>query len=100
MTLYRIELSFNAEQDIDDIALYTLKEYGQKQQDLYLSLIEQEFYTIAENPFIGRGHSDLSDNIQIWTVGKHIIVYTVNDKTDSICILRILHQSVDVKRYV
>jgi toxin ParE1/3/4 len=100
MTLYRIELSFNAEQDIDDIALYTLKEYGQKQQDLYLSLIEQGFYTIAENPFIGRGHSDLSDNIQIWTVGKHIIVYTVNDKTDSICILRILHQSVDVKRYV
>jgi toxin ParE1/3/4 len=100
MTLYRIELSFNAEQDIDDIALYTLKEYGQKQQDLYLSLIEQGFYTIAENPFIGRGHSDLSDNIQIWTVGKHIIVYTVNDKTDSICILRILHQSVDLKRYV
>jgi len=100
MTLYRIELSFNAEQDIDDIALYTLKEYGHKQQDLYLSLIEQGFYMIAENPFIGRGHSDLSDNIQIWTVGKHIIVYTVNDKTDSICILRILHQSVDVKRYV
>jgi toxin ParE1/3/4 len=100
MTLYRIKLSFNAEQDLDDIALYTLKEYGQKQQDLYLSLIEQGFYTIAENPFIGRGHSDLSDNIQIWTVGKHIIVYTVNDKTDSICILRVLHQSVDVKRYV
>jgi toxin ParE1/3/4 len=88
MILYRIELSLNAEQDIDDIALYTLNEYGYKQQDLYLSLIEQAFYTIAENPFIGRGHSDLSDNIQIWTAGKHIIVYTVNDKTDSICILR------------
>ena len=35
MTLYQIELLFDAEQDLDDIALYTLKEYGQKQQDLY-----------------------------------------------------------------
>lgn len=100
MTPYQIELFFDAEQDLDDIALYTLSEYGQKQQDLYLSLIEQGFDTIAENPFIGRGHSDLSDNIQIWPVGKHIIVYTVNDKLDSVYILRILHQSVDLKRYV
>jgi toxin ParE1/3/4 len=98
MTLYQIELSFEAEQDLDDIALYTLKEYGEKQQDLYLSLIEQGLNTIAQNPFIGRGHSDLSDTIQIWTIGKHIIIYTVNDKTDTIFILRILHQSVDMKR--
>ena len=100
MNQYRIKLSISAQEDIDNILVYTLVEYGQKQQDLYLSLIEQGFDTIAENPFIGRGHSDLSDNIQIWTVGKHIIVYSVNDTLDSVYILRILHQSVDLKRYV
>jgi plasmid stabilization system protein ParE len=56
--------------------------------------------TIAQNPYIGHAHSELSDDIQIWRTGKHIIIYTVDDDKSVIYVVRILHQSTDVKRHI
>ncbi|MEM6602827.1 MAG: type II toxin-antitoxin system RelE/ParE family toxin [Pseudomonadota bacterium] len=100
MTLYQVELSFSAREDIQDITHYTFVEYGSKQKDLYVSLLEKGLTTIAENPYIGHAHPDLSDDYQVWKVGKHIVVYTTDDDKSIIYVARILHQNTDIKRQI
>ncbi len=100
MTLYQVELSDSAKDDIEDILHYTVTEYGLKQQDLYSYLLSKGLYTISENPYIGHAHPDLSDDIQVWKVGKHIMIYTADDEKSVIYVVRVLHQSADVKQHV
>lgn len=100
MTLYQVELSPSAKDDLEDIAHYTVMEYGVKQQELYMTLILKGFQTISENPYIGHAHADLSDTEQVWKVGKHIIVYSADDDKNIIYVMRVLHQNTDVKQHI
>lgn len=100
MTPYQIELSPLAQEDIENIALYTLIEYGLQQQDTYMNLLDKGLKTISENPYIGHGHIDLEDDVQIWSIAKHLIIYTTHDTENVVRVFRILHQSVDIKKHI
>jgi plasmid stabilization system protein ParE len=52
---------------------------------------------IAENPFIGHAHLELSDDLQIWRVAKHMIVYLLDNQKNTVFIVRILHQNIELK---
>ena len=80
--------------DVLGIGRYTEENWGQVQRDKYLSLIDESFSSIAQNPTQGRDCSDIKTGYRKKNVGSHVIFYRqiANDK---IQIVRVLHGRMD-----
>ena len=96
MAVYR--LSSKAAADLDRIHDYTILNFGLKQAQEYLSGLHERFKTLAENPMLGRSASDLSPGLRRSEYQSHVAFYVQREK--GIWIVRVLHQSMDVKRHV
>ncbi len=94
----QIELSIEAERDIDNILDYTLVTFGPTQaEDYYLSL-RGCFELIAENPEIGRTRPEVAPGLRSYSHRSHVIYYEVRD--DHLLIVRVLHQRMDPARHM
>ncbi len=82
--------------DLNDIWVYTLKEWSEKQADKYYASIEFACTQIGKNPEIGQEYVEISKDLLGLRTGKHIIFYKVISK-DQIEIIRILHERMDLK---
>ena len=91
-------LSSKAAADLDRIHEYTILNFGLKQARAYLSGLRERFETLAENPMHGRSASELSPGLRRLEYQSHVVFYVPKDK--GIRIVRVLHQSMDVKRHV
>lgn len=85
----------DAKQDLIDIWIYTLGEWGESQADQYLDDLENNFILLAQQPLICRERSEISPPVRIHHHAHHLIVYTIAD--DGINIVRVLHENMDVK---
>ena len=83
-----------AEQDLIEIWLYTLNEWGEYQADKYLDDLEEAIRLLAEQPLICRERTELSPPVRIHHHAHHLIVYLALE--DGINIIRVLHESMDV----
>lgn len=95
-----IKLTRLAEEDIDDIRIYTIKNWGYAQAEKYIDFIEDAYKIIQDNPYTlqSKQRNDLLENCRVLYVRKHVIIYLV--EKELIAILRILHQSMDYKRHL
>ena len=84
----------SAQADLEEIWLYTYKEWGTLQADKYLNLLFSRFSWLAENPFIGKNRDDIKAGYYCFPEGMHLVFYTICDK--SIDIIGIPHQSMDI----
>ncbi|MDP2239639.1 MAG: type II toxin-antitoxin system RelE/ParE family toxin [Burkholderiales bacterium] len=91
-------LTSKAAADLDQIHEYTILNFGLKQAREYLSGLHERFKTLAENPMQGRSASELSPGLRRLEYQSHVVFYVPTDK--DIRIVRVLHQSMDVKRHV
>ena len=91
-------LSFKAAADLDRIHEYTILNFGLKQAREYLSGLHERFEALAENPMHGRNASELSPGLRRLEYQSHVVFYVPKEK--GIRIVRVLHQSMDVNRYV
>lgn len=91
-------LSSKAAADLDGIYEYTILNFGLKQARAYLSGLHERFQTLGENPMHGRSASELSHGLRRLEYQSHVVFYVPKDK--GIWIVRVLHQSMDVKRHV
>ena len=91
-------LSYKAAADLDQIHEYTILNFGLKQARAYLSGLRGRFETLAGNPMQGRSASELSPGLRRLEYQSHVVFYMPKD--NGIRIVRVLHQSMDVKRYV
>ncbi len=75
----KIKLTRLAEEDIDDIRTYTVKNWGYKQAERYVNFIEDAYKTIHKNPhsILSKQRDDLLKNYRTLHVKKHVIVYLV-----------------------
>lgn len=84
-----------AREDLESIWQYTLREWGLKQADEYISKVMSKFAWLAENPKAGKQREDIDTKIYSLPVGSHLILYDIiNGQPD---IVAVLHQSSDVK---
>ncbi|MCB0501118.1 MAG: type II toxin-antitoxin system RelE/ParE family toxin [Bacteroidetes bacterium] len=89
----KYELSKKAKSDVEDIADYTIENWGIKQSKEYLVGLYECFEILLDNQSIGRDASEFSSGLHKFTFKSHIIFY--QSEGNDILIVRILHHSRD-----
>jgi len=85
--------------DLDEIWVYTYKKWFKLQSDRYYTQILSEIEFVANNFMIGKSAEQTRKNYRVTQVKSHLIFYRIAE--DSIIeIVRILHQKMDIKRYL
>ncbi|MEA2109032.1 MAG: type II toxin-antitoxin system RelE/ParE family toxin [Pseudomonadota bacterium] len=90
----RYWLTRAAENDLADIAKYTLETWGEKRLLIYRQRLEQRLDFLIEFPEMGRNHPMLRSDFRYMVEGKHYIFYHSIDI--DIEILRFLHCRSDI----
>jgi toxin ParE1/3/4 len=91
------KLSVEAENDLQNIWLYTFENWSREQANRYIDLIldEVEYLCIKSNSGIDYGH--LRKGYFKSKVKSHFIFYKVDSKKKLIQVVRILHQMMDIE---
>ncbi|MDE0510660.1 MAG: type II toxin-antitoxin system RelE/ParE family toxin [Gammaproteobacteria bacterium] len=87
-----------AEQDLIEIWLYTLNEWGEYQADKYLDDLDAAIRLLAEQPLICRERTELNPPVRIHHHAHHLIVYLALE--DGINVVPVLHESMDVDSHM
>jgi toxin ParE1/3/4 len=90
--MLQVDVSIEAEEDIDQITAYTTRTWGWRQTNRYLAKLEDGFEILALNPSIGRSCDSIRPGLRRFEIGKHVVFYFV--EPDEILIVRILHQQM------
>ena len=85
-----------AQADLIAIGQYTNKQWGVSQRNHYLRQLDNCFYQLAENPELGTSCDFILKGYRKIPQGSHLIFYK-QDSENSIVIIRVLHQSMDVE---
>ncbi|RYY21641.1 MAG: type II toxin-antitoxin system RelE/ParE family toxin [Chitinophagaceae bacterium] len=92
----RFLLTNKAVEDLSDIWDYTFNKWSERQADKYYDLLVNSMQHVCTNPELGKPYRELDENILGFRVGTHIVFYRQID-FDEIEIVRILHQTMDLK---
>lgn len=92
------QLSLKAYEDLKAIGRYTLKAWGRDQRNKYLSKLDACFHFLAEHPESGMQCDYIRTGYRMHHIGKHLIFYRTNQNT--IEIIRVLHESMDIKSHL
>lgn len=83
-----------AENDLEEIWLYSLQEWGIEQADKYIRALLARFDWLSENPLIGKSRKDIKPGYYSFPEGSHVIFYTLTHY--GIDVIGIPHQRMDV----
>ena len=90
----RYWLTRSAENDLADIAKYTLETWGEKQLEIYRYRLEERLDLLVDFPGLGKNHPMLRSDFRYVVEGKHYIFYRCVDA--DIEVLRFLHCRSDI----
>lgn len=89
-----------AVEDLTSIWNYTLEKWSEQQADDYYGMLITACRKIASGPStLGRCYKEITDGILGYKTGKHILFYQILENGD-VCILRILHESMDLSNRI
>jgi plasmid stabilization system protein ParE len=74
----KLRLADRAKADLQDIALYTIENFGQRQADIYRGQLQNGLKTLRQFPMIGMASRDLPSGFLAFRVAQHWICYEVN----------------------
>ncbi len=94
----KYSLTRRADNDLVDIAEYTIKEFGIKQARRYRDAMELCFLTLTENPYIGQDAKEFAPDLRCFEHRSHLIFYL--PQASDILIVRILHKLMDVSKHL
>ncbi|QYH36805.1 type II toxin-antitoxin system RelE/ParE family toxin [Salinibacterium sp. M195] len=95
MTSYRLTPA--AQRDLSTIWEYTQERWGPTQAEIYISEMRAAIERIAAEPQRGRACDDVREGYRRYGIGSHLIFYTVG--ANSVDVIRILHQRMDLTRH-
>ena len=84
--------------DLDTIWRYTVDNWGELRAETYLRSIFEAAERIKENPHLGRSREDVRHGYRSVVVGSHLLFYQLSQET--VIIIRILHQRMDVSAII
>jgi toxin ParE1/3/4 len=93
-----VELSPDAEQNYDDILLYSVLNWGETQMQIYQVALDRAIETLAEFPEAGARRDRLFPGCRIRPVEHHVIYYPI--KPVAVEVVRILHERADAARHL
>ncbi len=96
MAEYR--LSPAAQNDLDDIFDYTVRQWGLEQAVSYMQLIENACTTFAQAPAQVQDCGHIRPGYRRGIVEQHAIYFCIEDY--GIAVIRILHQRMDTHRHL
>lgn len=91
-------LSTKTAVDLDGLYEYTIVTFGLDQARTYPSGLHKQFQTLAEHRIQGRSATELAPGLRRADYRSHVVFYMPND--DSVLIVRVLHQSMDMRRHL
>lgn len=90
------ELTPDAEADLEKIAEYTLREWGEAQQIRYAELLETGFECIAEGTAISRPVLKAFPHLYVSRCEHHYIFYLRSAQDAPPRIIAVLHERMDM----
>lgn len=93
-----VRFSSRAENDLTEIALYTLETWGEKQAIRYINDLEICCRKLAENPALGRTCDDVRPGLRRLKSAKHVVFY--RQEPGGILVSRILHERMLPERHL
>lgn len=94
-----LSISSKALLDLEKIWVYTLEKWSKKQADRYYLLLIDEIEFLRSNYYTGKSAEYIRPGYRVTFVKSHIIFYKVIDE-QKLEIIRILHQSVDIDKWL
>jgi len=88
------QLTFSAQEDLKEIASYTLVNWGRKQSLHYASLLESKFNQIVSKSTYSRTFSERYPQIQVSRCEHHYIFYVYPENYPA-RIIAVLHERMD-----
>ena len=98
MTARAYRIRPEAEKDLKEVARYTRRTWGQAQARKYLRALHERMQALAANPNLGVARHDVADGYRSARIGHHHVFYSQDG--DTIVVVRVLHESMDVQRHV
>ncbi len=93
----RLEISLPADEDLEEIFIYTEEEFGSDQAVNYLIEFEEVFAQLVGNPELGRERNEIKKGLRSLPTGSHVVFYRI--LSDHIRVVRVLHGSRDLPRH-
>jgi toxin ParE1/3/4 len=87
-----VRYSVRAEADLLSIGEYTLRTWGAKQTEKYLTSLEDCCLRLAANPLLGRSCDEIRPGLRRMEDEKHVVLHRQIPK--GIFVSRILHKSM------
>lgn len=94
----RIELSADAEVDLEEIDAHSIVTFGVAVAQAYLLSFKQAFQLLSEHPRIGVLQEDIDPPIYSLPNRSHRIYYDIDG--DRVIIQRILHKAMDAEKWL
>jgi toxin ParE1/3/4 len=89
-------LTRKAEEDLTEVYLTGIRDFGVAQAEVYLAKLLQTFDLLADNPALARLREEFRPAVRIHPHSAHIIIY--RDIDSDILIIRIRHGREDWRR--
>ena len=91
-----LEISQEADSDLDDILNYGVVAHGVVAAETYVEGIDKAFEFLCRTPFAGQIDQETGLRLRRWKYRQHRIFYRVEG--DCLGIVRVLHHSVDAQQ--
>ena len=89
------QLTTRAKEDLKSIGLYTKREWGVRQRNIYLNEIDHTFKMLSQQPELGIACSYIRKGYYKFPINSHVIFYKLLVK-NKLIIVRILHKNMDI----
>lgn len=90
-------ISNEAENDLENIWLYTFQTWSVNQADGYLNSIVEHIQYIANNPNSGKDYGKIRKGYFRSKIKSHYIFYKIDKRNKVVKIIRILHERMDIE---
>ncbi len=94
-----LHISSEALSDLEEIWIYTRKKWSKDQADRYYSLLIDEIEFLKTNYYIGKSAEYICPGYRVSFVKSHIVFFKIVDD-QKFKIIRILHQSVNIDKWL
>lgn len=92
-------ISEKALEDLNNIWIYTAKNWSVKQANRYYNLIVDEIEYVSENFETTKDFGNVRKNYRYSKVKSHLVFYKKTENTE-MEIVRILHEKMDIKNRI
>ena len=88
--MLKIHKQFLAEEDLEDIWVYSFESYGERQADKYHDRLIKGIDLLAHNPALGISCDHIRKDYRHFQFNQHVVYYKVEESI--LTIVRVLHE--------